>query len=370
MKIVIVGAGIAGLAIGWRLAERGQSVEIVERGIAGRAATWASAGMLAPGAELGVESDALATFAREAKAKWDAFAKELESASGRTIGYSRLGSLIVAKTDGRATVLQTLARELSNKGTAATWLPAPEMRACEPLLSSELKGALHIAGDAQVDNRVLGDALGAALAKHKTVLRENCDVRSLLIAGGAVREVITSQGNIAADAVVLACGAWMNLIGGLAPDILPPVKPAKGQMAALEPPAGAVLPRFLIWSEDVYLVPRRERLFVGATVEDANFDASVTREARDTLLGAAARIVPSLSRWRLAEMWAGLRPRAPDDAPVLGATPVAGLYVAGAQFRNGILFAPAVADAMCGLVLGEAPSSKIEAFDPRRFSPV
>jgi glycine oxidase len=242
------------------------------------------------------------------------------------------------------------------------------MRAHEKLLSHELKGALHVADDAQVDNRALGDALRAALAKNKAVLREDCEVRSLLIADSGVREVITSRGNIAADAVILACGAWLNLIGGVAPEILPPVKPAKGQMAALAPPPGAVLPRFLIWGEDAYLVPRRDRLFVGATVEDADFDTAVTREARDTLLGAAARLIPSLSQWRLAEMWAGLRPRAPDDAPVLGATPVAGLYVAGAQFRNGILFAPAVAEMLCGLVLGESPGLDITAFDPRRFA--
>ncbi|MEA2824257.1 MAG: glycine oxidase [Alphaproteobacteria bacterium] len=139
-------------------------------------------------------------------------------------------------------------------------------------------------------------------------------------------------------------------------------------MAACEAPAATVLPQALIWADDVYLVPRGRRLFIGATVEDANFDISVSRQARDHLLAAARRIVPSLEGWRLAEMWAGLRPRTPDDAPVLGAARAAGLFVAGGQFRNGILFAPAVADAICGLVLGQPGHVEYRAFDPRRFA--
>ena len=139
-------------------------------------------------------------------------------------------------------------------------------------------------------------------------------------------------------------------------------------MAACEPPASISLPKALIWGDDVYLAQRGRRLFIGATVEDASFDTSVSRQARDSLLGAAARLIPSLAEWRLAEMWAGLRPRTPDDAPVLGATAVEGLYVAGGQYRNGILFAPAVADAICGLINGEAPWSQHRAFDPRRFT--
>jgi glycine oxidase len=143
---------------------------------------------------------------------------------------------------------------------------------------------------------------------------------------------------------------------------------ATREMAACEAPAATALPQTLIWADDVYLVPRGRRLFIGATVEDASFDTSVSRDARDHLLAAAGRIIPSLAGWRLAEMWAGLRPRTPDDAPVLGATAVDGLFVAGGQFRNGILFAPAVADTICGLILGQPARAEHRAFDPLRFS--
>ena len=366
MKIVIVGAGIAGLAIGWRLTEQGAAVEILERGIVGRGATWAAAGMLAPGSELGKDLGASGWLARDGRERWPRFAAELEAASGRRIGYAETGSLIVAGTEDRARALRALAATPGANGAA--WLDAAELRKKEPLLSSALHGALHIRQDAQVDNRALGEALRNALIRRNVIVREHCAVRSLVVAGRHVSRVVTSQGLISADAVILSCGAWTNLVAGIASEDLPPIRPAKGQMAALQPPEGTALPRFLIWAEDVYLVPRANRLFVGATVEDASFDTSVTREAYDVLIAAAAAIIPSLSGWSVAEMWAGLRPRTPDDAPALGATNLGGLYVAGGQFRNGILFAPAIAEAMCDLVLRHADDARLTAFDPRRFS--
>ena len=78
MKIVIVGAGIAGLAVGWELAKAGAEVEILDRGLAGHGATWASGGMLAPGAELGAEDSALARFAHASRHAWNGFAEALE----------------------------------------------------------------------------------------------------------------------------------------------------------------------------------------------------------------------------------------------------------------------------------------------------
>jgi glycine oxidase len=74
--------------------------------------------------------------------------------------------------------------------------------------------------------------------------------------------------------------------------------------------------------------------------------------------------MPSLRDWAIADQWAGLRPKAPDGLPLLGRTSLDGLWLAGGQYRNGILFAPAVAEIMCRQILG---GEGIAAFDPRRF---
>jgi glycine oxidase len=77
--------------------------------------------------------------------------------------------------------------------------------------------------------------------------------------------------------------------------------------------------------------------------------------------------MPSLAGWNIDEHWAGVRPAAPDGLPILGETATPGLFVATGQFRNGILFAPAVAETMCRLILGE-DVPEIAGFTPQRFA--
>jgi glycine oxidase len=367
MKVIIAGAGIAGLAIAWRLAQAGADVEIYDRGLAGRGATWAAAGMIAPGAELKDESQELARFARASRAAWPDFTAELEAESACSIGYSEPGSLIMADDEARAHAFKQRAHQLVSSGSEAEFLTPAALLKREALLSPKLHGALHIPDDAQVDNRLAGEALRIALGRRNVAVHENTEIRGLLIAENRVRGVMCSSGAVPGDAVIVASGAWLNLFGNAAAE-LPPVTPVKGQMVAVEPPAGTKLPRQLLWGEDVYLVTRGSRMLIGATVEDAGFDTSVSSEACSRLVSAASRIIPALTEWRVSEMWAGLRPRTPDGAPVIGACAVEGLYVAGGQFRNGILFAPAVADAMRRLVLTSEPVAEFRTFSPRRFT--
>jgi glycine oxidase len=366
MKVVIVGGGAAGLAIGWRLAQSRCSVEILERGIAGRGSTWAAAGMLAAAAETAGEQE-LGTLARNARALWPAFAHELEQASGRTVSYRESGSLMVARDTARGRTLRSLGDALEKKGERAVWLNADNARRQEPLLSSDIAGALFAPDDAQVDNRSLGDALAEAFVRAGGRLRELTEMRALHLEGGHVVGVASSDGPIAADRVILAAGAWSGQVNGVAAEQLPPIRPAKGQMTALVPPRGEAMPRHLIWGEDVYLVPRQDSLLVGATVEDTGYETSVDRASRERLLARAIRLVPRLAGWTVSESWAGLRPRTPDSLPVLGETQTPGLLIASGQFRNGILFTPLIAELLHAAVLGE-PSQVDAAFDARRFA--
>jgi glycine oxidase len=77
--------------------------------------------------------------------------------------------------------------------------------------------------------------------------------------------------------------------------------------------------------------------------------------------------MPGLKDWSLGEQWAGLRPRSPDGLPLLGPTATPGLWLASGQFRNGILYAPAIAEAITAQLMGKA--TPIAAFDPRRIKP-
>jgi glycine oxidase len=165
--------------------------------------------------------------------------------------------------------------------------------------------------------------------------------------------------------VVLAAGAWSGQVRG-APPL--PVRPLKGQMLALAPAsAGMALLRHVVFTPDVYLVPRADgRLLVGATVEERGFDTTVTAAGVRTLLDGALRTVPALGDAPLADAWAGVRPATPDGAPILG--PLTDRVVAAAGHgRNGILLTPITAEVIAELALGGTLPPWAWAFRAERF---
>lgn len=362
MKVVVIGAGVAGLAIGWRLVQKGASVTVLDRAQPGRGATWAAAGMIAATMETGEADTPEAGLARDARSLWPDFAREIEEASARRIDYLQNGSLLVAAGEEEE---QRFA-ERAQAADDLSLLTAAQARALEPMLADDIRGALFAAKEAQVDNRALGGALarcfvraGGTLVPNEAVIR----IESDLTRAFAVR---TPFGYHEADAFVLAAGAWSGTIDGLPPDALPPVRPVKGEMLALAPPRGTALPGRVVLADDAYLVPRGDRLLVGATLEDAGFDTALSDAAEDWLSAKALSAMPALREWRIVEHWAGLRPGSPDGLPLLGKSALPGLFIASGQYRNGILFAPSVAEILSRSVLEQSPGPK--AFDPRRFA--
>jgi glycine oxidase len=358
MRVVIIGAGVAGLATGWRLRQGGAEVTILERTQPALGATWAAAGMIAVAGEMGAAQTPEAEFGQHSSALWPDFAKELEAASGHAVGYRKSGALMVARSAAEAAAY-------------AGWsgverLDARQTRAKEPMLTGDIAGALWAPDEAQVDSRALGVALANAFVRAGGRLSLNEAAVRFDIRDGRVQALHSPFQRYEADAFILAAGAWSGEIGGVPPEARPPVKPIKGEMIAVAPPGGSALPSHVVWGNDVYLVPRADRLLIGATVADVGFDTSVSDEAANWLSARAIGLMPALARWDVIERWAGLRPGSPDGAPILGPTCVAGLYAATGQFRNGILFAPALAENMARLVLEQG--TVIPAFDPRRFS--
>jgi glycine oxidase len=360
VKAVIIGAGVAGLTIGWRLRQAGVDVLILERAQAGLGATWAAAGMIAAATELAAAQTAEAELGQWAHRMWPDFAREIEDASGLGIGFRQCGALLVA-LDVAETALAT---QRAAGDPELKMLTPDEAGAMEPMLGA-MAAACWDPREAQVDNRALGRALATAFLHAGGTLSVNEAVVQVVVHQGRAVSAHTPIAVHHADAFVLAAGAWSSLISGLPPDAVPPVRPMKGEMLALLPPQGATLPERMIWGNGVYLVPRNGRLLVGATLEDAGFDTSLTDAAEDWLSSRAVRLMPALREWKIDEHWAGLRPGSPDGLPLLGPTTVAGLYVASGQYRNGILFAPAVGEILSRFVLERG--GDFEAFDPRRF---
>ena len=369
-RVVVVGAGVIGLGIAWRLAARA-AVTVFDRGKAGAGASHAAAGMLAACAEAEPGEESLVALGRESQRRWPAFAEELERTTGVDVELRTEGTLVVALTaDDQATIAHHLEfqRQLA---LPLEWLSAAATRAREPRLAGKIAGALFSPEDHQVDNRKLAHALRIAAEQAGVDIREHQPVKEFVVQGGQARGVVLDDGtSVPADIVVLAAGAWSRGIGGLPPDRRPPVRPIKGQMLALRMDPAAPLLSHVLWAPGVYLVPRRDgRLIVGATVEEKGFDDTITAGGLLTLLEAAWRAIPAVEELPVDEIWVGHRPGSRDDAPILGPGPLAGLFYATGHHRNGILLAPVTADAMARLILDDVVEPAIKPFGLERFQP-
>ena len=369
-RVAIIGAGVMGLGIAWRLAPRA-TVTVFDRGKAGAGASHAAAGMLAACCEAEPGEEALVALGRESQARWPAFAEELAGASGIDVELRQEGTLVLALTaDDQAEIAHRL--EFQRRlDLPLEWLSAAATRAREPHLAGKIAGALFSPQDHQVDNRKLVAALRVAAEAAGAAVHEHRPVREILVQGGQAKGVVLEDGTTAAaDIVVLAAGAWSRGIGGLPPDRRPPVRPVKGQMLALKMDGAAPLLNHVLWAPDAYLVPRRDgRLVIGGTVEERGFDATITAGGMLTLLEAAWRAIPAIEELPIDEIWVGHRPGSRDDAPILGRGPLEGLFYATGHHRNGILLTPVTADAMARLILDDAVEPAIQPFGLERFLP-
>jgi glycine oxidase len=368
--VAIIGAGVVGLGIAWRLAGRA-AVSVFDRGAAGSGASHAAAGMLAACCEAEPGEEDLIALGRHSQTRWPAFAEELLRASGVDVELRCEGTLVLALTaDDQAEIAHRL--EFQRRlDLPLEWLAAAATRAREPHLAGKIAGALFSPQDHQVDNRKLAQALRGAAEAAGVAIYEHRPVKEIWQQGGRARGVTLGDGaSVPADIVVLAAGAWSRGIGGLPPDRRPPVRPVKGQMLALQMDAAAPLLNHVLWAPGAYLVPRRDgRLIIGGTVEEKGFDQTITAGGMLTLLEAAWRAVPAIEELPLAETWVGHRPGSRDDAPILGRGPLDGLFYATGHHRNGILLAPVTADAMSRLILDDVVEPAIRPFGLERFLP-
>jgi len=368
-RVVIIGAGVIGLAIAWRLSMRGVPVALFDQGAAGRGASHAAAGMLAAAMEAEPGEEALVALGRASQALWPGFAADLEELTGIDVGLRTEGTLVIATTaDERARLLHHLAYQ-RKLGLAVEWINSAEARRREPHLLPSLAGAIWSPHDHQVDNRQLVAALREAARVAGVAINEHQAVTKVTSRAGRANGVVLARGEkIAADVIVLAAGAWSRSIAGL-DGLQPPVRPVKGQMLALQMNPALPLISHVVCAPGVYLVPRRDgRLLAGATVEERGFDTALTAGGILALLEAAWRTVPAIEELPICEMWVGHRPGSRDDAPILGRGPMEGLIYATGHHRNGILLTPITADLIARIVLDDDLDPAMTPFSIGRFS--
>ncbi|CAL9432505.1 Hydrogen cyanide synthase subunit HcnC [Streptomyces sp. enrichment culture] len=374
--VLVVGGGIIGLVTAWRAAQRGLATALVDPEPGGGAAQVA-AGMLAAVTELHYGEQTLLGLNLASARRYPDFAAELTEFTGHDLGYRRCGTLAVAlDADDRAHLRELHALQ-QRSGLDSQWLSGRECRRLEPMLAPGVRGGLRVDGDHQIDPRRLAAALVAACERAGVVVHRAWAERLTVVRDRAAGVVTTDGTELGAGQVVLAAGSLSGRLAGVPEDVLPPVRPVKGQVVRLTMPEHAAhaapflsrTVRAVVRGSHVYLVPRENgELVVGATSEEMGWDTTVTAGGVYTLLRDAHELVPGITELPFTEIRAGLRPGSPDNAPLLGPTALEGLVLATGHYRNGVLLTPVTGDVLAHvLTTGELPE-EARPFTPRRFT--
>ncbi|GAB3461275.1 glycine oxidase ThiO [Actinophytocola sediminis] len=356
-KIVVVGGGVIGLSVAWRLAADHDVTLLDPQPDAG--ASWVAGGMLAPITEAWPGEEDLLELGAASLDGWPEFAAELD------VDLRTEGTIAAAFDAADAGQQEMLAEFLASRGRSVRRLPGRELRALEPALSPNVRSGLLVPGDLAVDNRELLRRLGTRCADRGVRFDRR---RAEQVEPGAVR--LADDAPIRCDTVVIAAGAWS---AALHPALAGAVRPVKGEILRLRARAGEVpvrhTVRALVESRPLYLVPRRGgELVLGATQYETGFDEEVTVGGVRDLLADAERVLPGIAEYGLTECAAGLRAGSRDNLPLVGWVEP-GVLVAAGHHRNGLLLAPITAAAVRALVVGEDPPAPVAVADPARHIP-
>lgn len=375
--VVIVGGGIVGAACAYQLARAGASVTLVERDELAAGASGGNQGWL-------VEPDDPVN--RPLQAPSLALYQEAAARAPLAVWIDRdpPGHLLVG-LDGD---------EGPAEAGAARLLERDEVLRLEPALTPRVeRGWLEERGR-RLDPAALTVALALLAREAGASVRHHLTVRALDVSGDRVRGVVTDDGRVGADAVVVAAGPWSASLldqGG----VRIPVRPARGWIVRLRP-AGQLVSRLVEragwresqWREALGTEPtassfaERELRPVGGPLLSPHPDGSVlVGSSREPAIGPepvdpavprrevadAVELVPALGEAEVVSSWWGVRPLSPDDRPMIGPV-LEGLLVATGHGSEGVILGGGTANLVAAMVLGTPAPFDPTPFDPLRFA--
>lgn len=362
MHIIIVGAGIIGLATAFELRAAGVEVTLIDPAPS-RGASHAAAGMLAPTAETIWGQNELHRLMAASAKEYPSFIERVYQSTGQRAAYVENSTLVIAAETADLDALLELKKLQEALGFSAERLVPSAARKLEPALATNIAGAIYCAQDHQLDPRSL---LRILIREFETSIVQETVV-GLLKDGPRTSGVITANGQrIYADQVLLASG--LGQIPGV-PQL--PLRPVYGDILRLQGSRKSPLitrtVRGMVHREPVYLVPRADgSLVLGASSrEDGQEQVNVGQ--LHALLDNARRLVPGIADTTLNEAIVRARPTTPDDRPLIGRVDD-GLVVSTGYSRHGVLLAPLGARITAHLLIDTPQDAKLlEAVSPQRF---
>ncbi|MDO7928991.1 glycine oxidase ThiO [Pseudomonas sp. KFB-139] len=347
--VVIVGGGVIGLLTAFNLAAEVASVVLLDRSGVGQESSWAGGGIVSPLYPWRY-SPAVTALSHWSQNFYPHLAERLFAQTGVDPEVHKTG-LYWLDLDDEQQALEWAAREqrpLSSVDVSA-------VHDAVPALGQGYSRAIYMADVANVRNPRLVKSLKAALLALPNVeIREQCEVKGFVREGNAIRGVCTETGDIPADRVVLAAGAWSGeLLKTLGLEL--PVEPVKGQMILYK--CASDFLSSMVLAKGRYAIPRRDgHILIGSTLEHEGFDKTPTTSALESLKASAIELIPELANAEPVAQWAGLRPGSPEGIPFIGPLDgFDGLWLNCGHYRNGLVLAPASCQLLTDLLVGREP---------------
>lgn len=347
--VIVIGAGIIGLATAERLLAQGATVTILERNKVGQESSWAGGGILSPLCPWDY-SDDVTRLTSYSSILFPAWVTALHEATGIDTEFETSGMLVLPTFDKQAAQQWCAKHDVSieEKMVALPFSPASEIAKDNHQKSAN---ALFLPNITQVRNPRLLHALKKQILALGGKIIEYCTVHEIKATQQKVQSVITTDGMVHADQYIVTAGAWsQEILGRHALNL--DIRPARGQMLLFKfdsPPFHNIL-----LQKNLYLIPRRDgHLLIGSTLEDVGFDKKTTAAARNDLFQHALKLLPILNDMPIKKQWAGLRPASPHNIPTIGQHPLlSNLYINSGHFRYGVTMAPASAEILLNELIG------------------
>lgn len=366
-SFIVIGGGLIGMSVGWKLVRSGCEVTILEKDNIGGSASTAAAGMLAPYAEVSFEEEALLELGQASHELYPKFLEELGENVDNVPQIFYSGSLIAGLDRDDTERIRRLFDFKEKLDFEAEMVTGSRARDIEPLLSPRVVSAMWLPQDQHIDNRALVQALKEAFLKHGGIIKEHSPATGFEFTED-IHKVHTDEEVFHATDIVMAAGAWSNSIPGIPEELRIPVRPVKGQIITLKMTEEVQL-EHMIRTPRVYLCPKEDgTIRIGATSEEKGFNTDPTAGGMKDLLENAWEALPSIYDLPVTEFFGSLRPASPDHYPMIGKTQQKGFYYAAGFYRHGILLAPVTAYHLADIILEDEVSGLIKPFGPMRFS--
>jgi len=381
--VIVIGAGIIGLATAYYLARENKKVLVLEKEEIGAGASGACDDMILlqskkPGILLEMALESLDMY------------KHLSDELDVDLEFQNLGGMILIETEKQLSIMEEFVENQNKHGLNVEILDKETVIKKQPFVSRRVVASTYSSIDSQVNPfRVMqgfikkGQELGMEIKKHSPVKRIKTTKTGLW-------EVETDNGEkFSSKVVVNAAGAWAPEICKLVEmDI--PIKPKRGQIAITEqiPPLGETNiwdAEYIVTKLNPSMAPKRKKIlaelgiglsftrthdgnyFIGGTREFVGYDKGTTIEGISNIVTQALRYFPILSNVNIIRTFGGLRPASLDGKPFLGEIEgLSGFFVAAGHEGDGIALAPVTGKLMAQLISGQKPFLSIEELAPTK----